>query len=97
MLTPAEKAFLDVFLHEVPFTGAATRALHGIGVEYADLPYLAWAYEQEVPRAGFEWGSSAATGPPLPWSNRQAVLRRNQEMQHLWEQKRKLVGTPKTP
>jgi hypothetical protein len=78
-----------------PETG--TRVLHGIGVEYGDLSYLAWAYEQEVPRAGFAWGYAAATAPPPPWSNREAALRRNQEMQHLWEQKRKLVGMPKAP
>jgi hypothetical protein len=57
ILTPQEIAFLDVFLHEVttsPFTGPATRALHKIGLEYGDLSYLAWAYDQDVPRTSFE-------------------------------------------
>ena len=27
--------------------------------------------------------------PPLPWTTREAVLRRNQEIQRLWEQQRK--------
>src|SRR5882724_9213414 len=57
ILTPQEKSFLDVFLHEAttsPFTGPATKALHGIGIEYSDISYLAWAYEQDVPRTAFE-------------------------------------------
>jgi hypothetical protein len=40
ILTPEEKLFLDVFLHEAttsPFTGPATKALHLIGVEYSDI------------------------------------------------------------
>jgi hypothetical protein len=89
ILTPSEKSFLDVFLHEVttsPFTGPATRELHSIGVEYGDVPYLAWAYEQEVPRTSVEWGRPADVAPPLPWTTRDAVLRRNQEIQRLREQ-----------
>jgi hypothetical protein len=95
ILTPAEQAFLDVFLHEAttsPFTGPATRALHSIGVEYGDLPYLAWAFEQEVPRTSFAWGHSAEVAPPLPWTTRDAVLRRNQEIQHLWKQAQTKTG-----
>ena len=95
MLTPAEKSFLEVFLHEAttsPFTGPATRALHSIGVEYADVPYLAWAYEQESPRTSFAWGHSPEVAPPLPWATRDAVLRRNQEIQCLWEQAQMKTG-----
>jgi hypothetical protein len=95
ILTPSEKSFLDVFLHEAttsPFTGPATRALHSIGVEYGDLSYLAWAYEQEVPRTSFEWGHSAYVAPPLPWTTREALLRRNQEIQRLWEQAQPKTG-----
>ena len=94
ILTPTEKAFLDVFLHEsttAPFTGPATKALHKIGVEYGDISYIAWAYEQDVPRTGFELGHSAEVAPPLPWTTRESVLRRNQEIQRLWEQARKPV------
>jgi hypothetical protein len=96
ILTPQEKTFLDVFLHEAttaPFTGPATAALHSIGAEYSDLWYIAWAYEQEVPRAGFEWGHAAEAAPPLLWTNRESVLRRNLEIQRIWEQTRKPVGT----
>jgi hypothetical protein len=97
ILTPAEKSFLDVFLHEAttsPFTGPATEALHKIGVEYGDILHLAWAYEQEVPRNSFEWGHPADVAPPLPWSDRESALRRDKEIQGIWERERKHVGTP---
>ena len=90
LLTPEENRFLDVFLHEAttaPLTGAATRALHKIGVEYGDISYIAWAYEQEVPRTSFAVGHAADIVPPLPWPNRQSALRRNQEIQRFWEQR----------
>src|SRR5687767_1274749 len=80
LLTPEEKAFLDVFLHEAttaPFTGPATKALHTIGVEYGDISYLAWAYEQEVPRTSLALGHAADVAPPLPWSSRESAGRRN--------------------
>jgi hypothetical protein len=98
LLTPEEKQFLDVFLHEAttaPFAGPATTALHKIGVEYGDISYIAWAYEQEVRRTSFEVGHDADTAPPLPWPNRPSALRRNQEIQRIWEQRRRgeeLVG-----
>ena len=67
LLTPEEKLFLDVFLHEAttsPFTGPATNALHQIGVEYGDLSYLAWAYEQEVPRTAAEFSLTVTRRAP---------------------------------
>ena len=90
LLTPEENRFLDVFLHEAttaPFTGSATKALHTIGVEYGDISYIAWAYEQEVPRTGFAVGHAAELAPPLPWSNRQSALSRNQEIHRIWEKR----------
>jgi hypothetical protein len=96
ILTPIEKTFLDVFLHEAttsPFTGPATTALHQIGVEYRDLSFLAWAYDHEVPRKSFEWGHAAEVAPPLPWRDRQAVLRRNMEIKCIWEKQQKTVGS----
>jgi hypothetical protein len=98
ILTPAERLFLDVFLHEAttsPFTGPATKALHKIGVEYSDVSYVAWAYEQDVPRSSFEIGHSAEVAPPLPWTNRESALRRNTEIQRIWQQERKSVPTPR--
>jgi hypothetical protein len=97
ILTPQEKEFLDVFLHEATtspfFSGPATKALYGIGVEYTDISYIAWAYEQDVPRTSFEWGHSADVAPLLPWTNRETVLRRNREIQRIWERQRKPVST----
>ncbi len=47
ILTPDEKEFLDVYLHEATtspfFNGPATKSLHQIGVEYSDISYIAWA------------------------------------------------------
>jgi hypothetical protein len=101
VLTPQAKEFLDVFLHEATtspfFNGPAPKALYGIGVEYRDVSYLAWAYEQDVPRTSFEIGHSADAAPPLPWTTRDAVLRRDQEIQRIWEQQRKPVGTESIP
>ncbi|MBL8794975.1 MAG: hypothetical protein JNM56_13785 [Planctomycetia bacterium] len=89
ILTPAEKEFLDVFLHEVttsPFTGPATKALHAIGVQYRDISWLATAYHREVPMVNFGWGHAADVAPPLPWPDRDAVLRRNREIEQDWHE-----------
>jgi hypothetical protein len=90
LLTPDESRFLEVFLHEAttsPFTGPATKALHQSGVEYGDISYIAWAYEQEIPRTGLEVGRAADIAPPLPWPNRQTALRRNEESRRIWNQR----------
>jgi hypothetical protein len=101
ILTSGEKEFLDVFLHEattIPFfNGPATKALDGIGVEYTDISYIAWAYQQEVPMANFEWGHAAEVAPPLPWSERQAVLRRNEEIRRMRDQGQPHVGEGLVP
>jgi hypothetical protein len=95
ILTQVEKDFLDVFLHEATtspfFKGPASKALHGIGVEYRDISNIAWAYHQEVPRTEFGWGHSADVAPPLPWLTREDVLRRDREIQRIWEQRRDLA------
>jgi hypothetical protein len=96
ILTAQEKEFLDVFLHEATtspfFSGPATKTLYAIGVEYRDISYLAWAYNHEVPRTSFGWGHAATVAPPLPWTDREAVLRRDLEIQRIWEQQYKRVG-----
>jgi hypothetical protein len=82
LLFPEERAFLAAFIHEAttaPFTGPATNALHNIGVEYGDISYLAWAFEQEFFRAGMTVGHPVVVAPPLPWLNRESALRRNDE------------------
>jgi hypothetical protein len=91
LLTPEEKRFLDVLLHEAttpPFTGPATEVLHSRGLEYGDISYVAWAYEQDVPRTGFAVGHAADVVPPFPWSDRQSALRRNEQIQRIWEERR---------
>jgi hypothetical protein len=100
LLTPAERAFLDVFLHEAttpPFRGPATTALHEIGIEYGDISYIAWAYEQDVPRTSFAVGRAAEVAPPLPWATRESARRRDVELRRIWEQQRQPAGTPKRP
>ena|SRR5260370_23084099 len=98
ILTPQEKEFLDVFLHEATtspfFSGSATKALYGIGVEYSDISYIAWAYHHEVPMTSCEWGHSADVAPPLPWPTREAVLRRNAEIQRICDLRKQPVHTP---
>ena len=96
ILTPEEKEFLDVFLHEATtspfFNGPATKALYAIGVEYSDILNIAWAYEQDVPRTSFEIGHSAQVAPPLPWSTEESVRLRNQQIQRIWTQRRETSG-----
>jgi hypothetical protein len=90
LLTPEEYRFLDVFLYEAttaPFAGSATKALHNCGVEYGDISYIAWAYEQDVPRTCFAVGHAADAAPPIPWPNRQSAVLRNQEIQRAWERR----------
>jgi hypothetical protein len=91
LLTPDENRFLDIFLHEAttaPFTGPATKVLHNNGLEYGDISYIAWAYEQDEPHTGFAVGHAADLAPPLPWPDRQSALRRNQEIQRIWQGRR---------
>jgi hypothetical protein len=100
ILTPEEKRFLDAFLHEAttsPFTGPATKALHKIGVEYGDISYIAWAYEQDVPRTRFEVGHAADVAPPLPWPSGESALRRNEEIHRMWEQRSGPAHNPNAP
>jgi hypothetical protein len=98
ILSPQEKEFLDVFLHEATtspfFRGPASKALFAIGVGYGDISWIAWAYNHEVPRTSFEWGHAADVSPPLPWATREAVELRNQEIKRIWEQQRLPAHTP---
>jgi hypothetical protein len=97
ILNSSEREFLSVFLHEATtspfFRGPASEALRAIGVEYRDLSYLAWAYEQDVPRTSFEIGHAAETAPPLPWPSREAVLRRDNEIRLLWTREHEGLAT----
>ena len=94
LLTPEENRFLDIFLHEATtarFTGPATTWPHQSGLEYGDITYIAWAYEQEVPRTSFAVGHAADVAPPVPWPNRPSALRRNEEIRGIWQQRQTRV------
>ncbi|MGE3804726.1 MAG: hypothetical protein AB7K24_08655 [Gemmataceae bacterium] len=88
MLSMSEKCFLGVFLHEAsspPFRGAATDALHAIGVWHDGILSLPWAYEQEVPRTSFHGGHASDVAPVLPWQDRDAALRPNAKIERVWK------------
>ena len=96
ILTREEIAFLDVYCHEgtePPFGGPATDALTGIGVHSGDTLNLQWAYLRDKPPTGPTIGSAAEVAPPLPWANREAVLRRDAEIPALREEMQRARGT----
>lgn len=89
ILTNQEISFLDVYCHEgteVPFGGPATDALRGIGVQSGDTLNLQWAYLRDKPLTGVVIGSASKVAPPLPWPNREAVLRRDAEIRTIREE-----------
>jgi hypothetical protein len=84
ILTPQEIAFLDVYCHEgtqPPFGGPATGVMASIGVHDGDTLNLQWAYLRDRPPSGPVIGKASKIAPPLPWPNREAVLRRDAEIQ----------------
>jgi hypothetical protein len=89
ILTREEIAFLDVYCHEgtePPFGGPATDALRSIGVASGDTLNLQWAYLRDQPPTGPVIGRASHVAPPLPWANRQSVLRRDAEIRTIREQ-----------
>lgn len=90
ILTRDEISFLDVYCHEgtePPFGGPATDALTSIGVHSGDTLNLQWAYLRDKPPTGPVIGQASAMAPPLPWSHREAVLRRDAEIRALREER----------
>ena len=88
ILTPDEIAFLDVYCHEgtePPFGGPATDVLRGIGVQSGDTLNFQWAYLRDQPPSGPVVGHVSKFAPPLPWSDREAVLRRDAEIRAIRE------------
>jgi hypothetical protein len=75
--------------HDRAVRRARTTALHKCDVEYGDISYIAWAYEQDVPRTGFAVGHAAGVPTPLTWPNRPSALRRNEEIRGIWEQRQR--------
>ena len=88
ILTPEELAFLDMYCHEgsePPFGGPATEALKSIGVFDGETLNLQWAYLRDVPPTDPVIGHASNIAPPLPWTNREAVLRRDAEIRVIRE------------
>jgi hypothetical protein len=83
ILTREEISFLDVYCSEGterPFGGPATDMMTGIGVHSGDTLNLQWAYLRDKPPTGPVIGYASTVAPPLPWPNREAVLRRDAEI-----------------
>jgi hypothetical protein len=88
ILTREEIAFLDVYCHEgteLPFGGPATDLMTRHGVQSGDTLNLQWAYLRDQPPTGPTIGQANKVAPPLPWSNREAVLRRDAEIRAIRE------------
>ena len=89
ILTDEEISFLDVYCHEGterPFGGPATDMMTRIGVQSGDTLNLQWAYLRDKPPTGPVIGNACDIAPPLPWPNREAVLRRDAEIRGLREE-----------
>src|SRR4029077_9964338 len=89
ILTREEISFLDVYCHEgtqPPFGGPATDAMRGIGVQNGDTLNLQWAYLRDKPPTGPVIVQPSAVASPLPWVNREAVLRRDAEIRAIREE-----------
>jgi hypothetical protein len=96
ILNRDEIEFLDVYCHEgtePPFGGPATDLLRRIGVQSGDTLNLQWAYLRDKPPTGPTIGHSAATVPPLPWPDRQALVRRDEEIASIREEFQRLRST----
>lgn len=89
ILTRKEIDFLDLYCHEgtePPFGGPATDAMRRIGVQDGDTLNLQWAYLRDKPPTGPAIGKALEFVPPLPWANREAVLRREKEIRTIREE-----------
>jgi hypothetical protein len=88
ILTPEELAFLDIYCHEgsePPFGGPATESLTSLGVYDGETLNLQWAYLRDAPPTGPVIGHAGTIALPLPWANREAVLRRDAEIRTIRE------------
>lgn len=87
-LTREEITFLDVYCHEgteTPFGGPATDAMTRIGTQSGDTLNLQWAYLLNRPPTGPVIGHASKGAPPLPWPNRDTVVRRDSEIRAIRE------------
>jgi hypothetical protein len=89
ILTREEIAFLDVYCHEgtePPFGGPATDAMTRIGVQSGDTLNLQWAYLRDKPPGGPVIGKADPILSPLPWADRETVLRRDLQVRAIREE-----------
>jgi hypothetical protein len=89
ILTREEIAFLDMYCHEgteLPFGGPATDVMTSIGVQNGDTLNLQWAYLRDQPPTSPTIGHASKVAPPLPWANRDALLRRDAEIRAIHEE-----------
>jgi hypothetical protein len=89
ILTREEICFLDVYCHEgtqLPFEGPATDVMTRIGVQSGDTLNIQWAYLRDQPPPGPIIGHASRVVPPLPWPNRDTVLRRDAEIRAIREE-----------
>jgi hypothetical protein len=96
ILTPEEISFLDVYCYEgtqPPFGGPATDMMAPIGVHDGDTLNIQWAYLRDKPPSGPVIGRPSKVTPPLPWENREAVLRRDAEIQAIRESSKQTTQT----
>ena len=100
ILTPEEIAFLDVYCHEgtePPFGGAATEAMRRIGAHDGNTLNLQWGYLRDKPPTGPVIGHASTVAPPLPWADREAVLRRDAEIRTAREEMQRAQGMIRPP
>ena len=89
ILTREEIAFLDVYCHEgtePPFGGPATDAIRRVGVQNGDTLNIQWAYLRDQPPTSPAIGKASKVAPPLPWADRETVLRRDAEIRVIREE-----------
>ena len=89
ILTRVEISFLDVYCHEgteLPFGGPATDAMTRIGAQNGDTLNIQWAYLRDKPPTSATIGEASRAAPPLPWADREAVLRRDASIQAIREE-----------
>ena len=88
-LTDAERQFLNACVYEAthkPFSGPATRDLHGRGIHYSDLSWILTAFDRELRAQGIRpVGHFSPNPPPSPWPELALAQRRNQELKAQWE------------
>jgi hypothetical protein len=100
ILTREENYFLDVYCHEgsePPFGGPATDAMKSIGIQNGDTLNLQWAYLRDKPPTGPVIGKPGNVAPPVPWPNREVVLRRDAEIRAVREDAQRVRGINSLP